>query len=304
MSKGFNKRKDALQNFSDKVISYLEQSENDKKPVWVRPWRTIDSKYRNAFSNRKYRGLHNILVCSLSGFTDPRYLTFNQVRKNKGKVKKGSKATQLIAWNFKKINEEQEDGSRKEKTIPFSRIISVFNVEQTEGLDLPELDTNILNEDLKPNDQVLDIFQKLNVNVENKKSDSAWYSPKNDQIRLPLVQQFTNEDDWAATALHELVHWSAKRVGRDASKYSFDISERAMEELVAELGSMYLCMNLKINGLENENSLSYISEWKKAIRGPKGKSFMYKACKLAEESAHYILKNSNLLEETEEESNE
>lgn len=43
-------------------------------------------------------------------------------------------------------------------------------------------------------------------------------------------------------------HWTAAvhRVGRDLSRYSRDRTEHAREELVAELGSSFLCADLGI----------------------------------------------------------
>ena len=62
------KSKDVMQVFADKVWDALQKSEKEKKLAWVRPWRTIDTTYRNAFSKHNYRGLHNILTCLLAPF--------------------------------------------------------------------------------------------------------------------------------------------------------------------------------------------------------------------------------------------
>jgi antirestriction protein ArdC len=106
---------------------------------------------------------------------------------------------------------------------------------------------------------------------------------------MPLSTQFSSSDEWSATALHELVHWTAKRVDRDCSKYSFDTDERAMEELVAELGSMFLSMALKINGSMDKNNLAYINNWKSATKGKNCDRFIYKACSLAEKACKFLI---------------
>jgi len=293
--------KSAMDVFSERIMKALEESEKDKKLAWVKPWREIDCIYRNALSKHAYSGLHNVLTCALSDFGDPRYLTFNQIRKAKGKLVKGSKAIYLLAWNFSKLKDKD---TGEEKVIPFAKKVVLFNVEQTEGLDLPEISKDVMDESMVANEEVLEIFKKLKVDFNHKKSNSAHYNPTADSITVPLVNQYKEVDEWSATCLHELVHWTAKRVNRDCSTYHFDIEDRAMEELVAELGSMFLSMKLKINGKSEKNSIAYIANWKKAAKGTNGKKFVYKACRLAEDACKYILENCGMVEEKKPEESE
>ena len=154
---------------------------------------------------------------------------------------------------------------------------------------------------MEVNEDVIKIYKALNVNYAHKVSNSAYYDPKTDSIVLPDVKQYEEVDQWCNTALHELVHWTASRVDRDCSKYNFDVDSRAMEELVAELGAMYLSMMLNINGHMDKQNLAYIKSWRDAAKGKNGDKFIYKACKLAEEAAKYILDKSGILEEEKEE---
>ena len=293
--------KSAMEQFADHVMTALEESEKDKKLAWVKPWRTIDSTYRNAFSKHAYSGLHNVLTCALSKFDDPRYMTFNQIRQAKGKLLKDSKATYLLAWNFSKKKDEK---TGEEKVIPFAKKVVIFNAEQTEGLNLPEINQDIMDESMVADEQVLEMFEKLKIKFNHKKSNSAHYNSLDDSITVPLVNQYKEKDEWSATCLHEMIHWTAKRVSRDCDKYHFDVEARAMEELVAELGAMFLSMKLKINGKSEENSIAYISHWKKAANGNNGKKFVYKACRLAEEACKYILTTCGMVEEKVEETTE
>jgi len=293
--------KGAMDVFAERVWKALEESEKDKKLAWVKPWREIDCAYRNAFSKHEYSGLHNILTCALSDFSDPRYMTFNQARKNGGKVKAGEKATYLLAWKFSKMKVEKDDGTTEVKVVPFAKKVPVFNAEQTEGIELPPIDTEVFDEEMEANEQILEMFKTLGITVKHKKSNRAFYDPSNDSITIPNVKQFKDADEWSGTCLHEMVHWTASRVDRDCSKYGFDTEERAMEELVAELGSMFLSMKLKVNGQTDENSLAYLSSWKKAAKGKNGKRFVYKACRLAEKACKHILEQCGMVEEKKEE---
>jgi antirestriction protein ArdC len=290
----------AMDIFAENILKTLEESEETKSLSWNKPYRTLDTRYRNAFSNHTYSGLHNVLTCALSGFSDPRYMTFNQVRKAGGQVKKGSKATYLIAWNFTKKKVQKENGEEEEKTIPFAKKVVLFNAEQVDGLDLPEINNDILDESMVEDDRILRILKELEVNYESKVSNAAYYNPKEDKITIPDVKQVESLDKWNCTVLHELIRWTADRVERDCSKYNFDVEERALEELVAELGSMFLCMKLNMNSYADENSMAYLKSWISAAKGKNGKNFVYRACKLAEKACNYIIENTFLNENKEE----
>lgn len=292
MAKKFD-GKTAMDIFAERVLVALEESEKNGQLSWHKNWREMDTAYRNAISNKTYSGLHNILTCVLAPYSDCRYLTFNQIKKAGGKLLKGSKATYLLAWNFSKVKDRD---TGEEKTIPFAKKVVLFNVEQTTGLDLPALNEDVLDESIQPNEQIMDIFKKLKVDVKHEQSNAAFYSPSSDSITMPLSEQFVSGEAHASVCIHELIHWTASRVNRDCSKYHFDVEDRAMEELVAELGAMFLSMKLKINSHCDENSLAYISSWKKGAKGNNGKKFVYKACRLAEEVCKYILENSGLID--------
>jgi len=237
--------------------------------------------------------------------TDPRFMTFNQARKNGGKVKAEEKAVRLIAWKFTQVEEVDKNGTKKKKVIPFARQHCLFNIEQIEGIELPPIDVGLIDDTMEPNEDIVKLLDSLKVNYEHKKSNSAYYHPKEDRIVIPLVGQYKEVDQWCNTVLHELIHWTASRVSRNCDDYGFDIEERALEELVAELGAMFLCMKLNINGYLNEQNLAYIQNWQNATKSKKGERFIYKACKLAEEAATYILKTSGLYnDETDEEDEE
>jgi antirestriction protein ArdC len=206
---------------------------------------------------------------------------------------------------FKKKDEK----TGKVKTIPFCRNIPVFNVEQTENMKikpLEELLSEKLNVNMTHNEIVLKIYEKLGVDSNIKSgeiSNEAYYIPSEDRIVLPSVQQYNSPVEWNCTALHELIHWTGHetRCERKLAQYKYDISEKAFEELIAELGSMFLQMTLNLDGWMNNQNVAYIAGWKSQIKeDKKGSRFIYKACKLAEEAANYILKNSDILKEIEE----
>ncbi|MGO6954732.1 zincin-like metallopeptidase domain-containing protein, partial [Rhizobium ruizarguesonis] len=57
-------------------------------------------------------------------------------------------------------------------------------------------------------------------------------------IQMPCLDAFRDDAAYVAILSHEMTHWTAaaRRLDRDLSRYAKDRSERAREELIAELG--------------------------------------------------------------------
>lgn len=84
--------------------------------------------------------------------------------------------------------------------------------------------------------------------------------------------------------LHELVHWSGakNRVPRPCfDNYDSDNKARAEEELIAEMGSVFLCAHFGVKG-ELENHASYINHWKQDLNEQQIMSAVNKAAKAFE----------------------
>jgi antirestriction protein ArdC len=112
----------------------LEQLERGVVP-WRRPW---SAKLPvNLVSQRPYRGL-NVLTLGSQGYSSRFWLTFNQANKLGGRIRRGERSSPVIYWN---IGEEREYTTRDGETRvskPFLlRYSNLFNLSQTEGIDLP-----------------------------------------------------------------------------------------------------------------------------------------------------------------------
>lgn len=90
---------------------------------------------------------------------------------------------------------------------------------------------------------------------------------------MPPFETFRDGASYVATLSHEETHWTAnpRRVGRNLSRYAKDKSERAREELIAELGSCFLCADLGIAPeLEpRPDHASYLASWLRVLSGDK-----------------------------------
>ena len=127
--------RDIYQEVTDRIVGALESGTTP----WLRPWRDNKSGSAqepfNAATGRPYNGVNTLILGSLP-FADLGYLTYKQAEAAGGNVRKGEKGIGIIFWKF---DLTKDSVSGKEKTIPFARMYTVFNVSQCEGLDADKL---------------------------------------------------------------------------------------------------------------------------------------------------------------------
>lgn len=240
---------------TSQIVKYLEKGE----VPWKQPW--VGIRPQNFVSKREYSGI-NFLLLSLQGYKKPYFLTFNQVNKLGGKIKKGSKGTLVIYTDTFEVEDEDEE---EKKQIPFIRYYKVFNIEQCEGIDVPEL----FNHKRKPDyEEVLKTYEGKPKITEGGR---AFYNPKEDRVVLPSLNRFRKAEDYYSTMYHELVHSTGleSRLNRFTAKETsiFGSESYSKEELIAELGSAFLCARYRIDNRQIKQSAGYIQSWLKVLKG-------------------------------------
>lgn len=287
-------KKDLYQDFTDQVIKQMENNNMN----WSKPFTTtILNGHHNVISKKPYQGM-NCFSIGLSvhknGFKSNEWATFNQWKNLGAKIKKGSKGTEILYWNIK----EYEDKTNKDEKvkIPFLRYFVVFNADQVEGYETKEKGLKDFN--LKEIDDWKAHF-KTDTFVKNTKADiqinnKAFYSPNGDFIGMPPKEDFkgdkenTKEQYYYSTLLHELTHWSghSSRCNRDL-KNRFGSKAYAMEELVAEIGSAFLCSHLGVTKAPTPNHGRYLNNWLEVLK--EDKKAIFKAFSLSKVSSEYLL---------------
>jgi antirestriction protein ArdC len=111
------------------------------------------------------------------------------------------------------------------------------------------------------------------------------YSPEDDRIQLPERELFADAAIYYATALHELVHWSGhpSRLDRQLGR-RFGEAAYAVEELIAEVGSAFLCAACRLEG--RLQHASYVAEWIKVLKSDRRAVFA--AASRAQQAADYV----------------
>lgn len=240
----------------------VAELENGVRP-WVKPW--TNGKHDVARPLRSvdlpYSGVNvvNLWLASLDrNYSNSYWFTYNQAAELNAHVRKSEKGTAVIYAGRREI--ESDDADTPAKSIPFLRTYTVFNAEQIEGL--PE-------KFMLPVERIAypDFFVNTKA-VIKAGGNSAFYSPANDYVKMPYASQFLNAEAYNATLAHELIHWTGhpSRLNREKGKVMGD-DAYAFEELVAELGSAFLCADLGIMpGHATDNHTAYVGHWLKILK--------------------------------------
>jgi antirestriction protein ArdC len=287
-----NAKKDIHQEVTDQIIAMLEDCVAYEKN-WVNPFPTF--RPQNPVSGNIYRGV-NVLILAAAArkkrYPVNLWMTFKQALENGTPVKKGEASTNVVRYGTyeKKVETDVDDGF--EATPEFKMFLKsypVFNVSQLEGYVIPEIE----QPDTQGFSVGIDAAEMLIKNsgavIHEKKSDSAFYSPATDSITLPLRTQFKTTEGFYSVALHELVHWTghSQRLNRDFSKMRFGNNNYAFEELVAEIGSAFLCGSIGIMTKTLPNHVAYIKSWLEVLKGDK--KAIFHAASQAQKAFDFII---------------
>ena len=264
----------------------------------------------NAVTKKGYKG-SNLIATYLTRvknvYKDNRWVTFNQAQDLKGNVKKGEKGLRLLKYeeidkttkkppNWSELVKLPLDEYRKyvkENIYAWAKPFVVFNVEQCENLNLPQIvDVKMSEEELSKNNEKIElIIKNSSAPVYYDGGNSAFYRPSTDDIHLPAVESFKTKEDYYATALHEIAHSTGheSRLNRNLNN-SFGDKEYAKEELRAEISSVFSQaeLGIVIDGRAMENHGAYLSSWLEIAKEPNG---LYDVINEAKEITDYIKDN-------------
>jgi len=235
---------------------------------WRKPWKGREQLPCNAVTKRPYHGI-NLLLLSLSTFADHRWLTMRQANEAGGQIKRGEKSTLVVFWKQFEIDSEQEETGSRKRTIPLLRYFLLFNVEQCVGLSVPPLETSARSADsrIASAERIVHAMPLPPRIVEG--GAVASYQPGPDLVRMPRLSDFESAETYYATLFHELTHATghASRLDRAGvtGTIEFGSCDYSREELIAELGSAFLCAESGIDNSTIGNAASYINGWLGAL---------------------------------------
>ncbi len=229
------------------------------------------------------------------GFAAQGWLTFAQALAAGGSVRKGEHGTTVFyADRFipketdqsaLRGSDDPSDRDEGARSVPFLKRFTVFNVEQCEGLceglavggePLPECEQVPLAEA---------VIAASGVTFRIGGAE-AYYAPGPDFVMVPPQRAFHVPINYYRTCLHELTHATghAKRLARNLLN-PFGSKDYAREELVAEMGSAFLCAALGI--VPTVRHADYLGSWLEVLR--EDSRAIFRAASQASKAAEWLL---------------
>ena len=273
-------------NLYNRITSQITELMQQHGSDWTKPWTSTAGGPSNALTGDNYKGINTLLLnlkANYKGYSRPCWATFKQWRMKGGKVRKGQRGTLCVFYKAIAINQPDEDI----KTIPVMNHFFLFNADQVEGIEFPQSD-----EPKAPADRIRAVDDLINSTgaIIHETGSRAYYSPSGDHIHIPPLSAFSNPEMFYSTLMHELSHWSGHptRLNRkEGMKGRFGSSAYAMEELVAELASAFLSIQLKVSHEPRKDHAQYLNSWIKVLnQDPKAFS---SAASKAQGVADYII---------------
>ncbi|MFA5985286.1 MAG: zincin-like metallopeptidase domain-containing protein [Methylococcaceae bacterium] len=309
----------SLDNYAkivDKIVNAIQEGTDHK---WIRPW--INKKElgrpKNFSSKKKYKGINTInlwIEAKQRGYDSNYWASANQWGHRGYHIKQGEIPALVFGMfkSTKNITDEVRPDSEVYTNSWRYKSFEVFNACQLVDYKDPtkEFDQNVE----VFSDEAIDSYVNKTQAIIKIGGNAAYYSLSGDYIKMPPKNQFMNTEQqtrmqgYYSTLLHELVHWTAndKRLNRKCGQLSGD-NDYAFEELVAELGSAFLCADFGLLMIAREdiddqfnlsdpvntqdgaikNHTAYIQSWVKGLKGNPMK-YICRAASLAERAVENL----------------
>lgn len=293
MSEQIYEKKDHHQLLTDKLVKKLEESELSG---WKKPWLSVNAMPQNIDSGNRYRGI-NAVALLLAGFDDHRFGTlpqWNAYAKRKGVTLdfsnlKGNGIAVFKAMD-RTFKDKKDDDSEDVVLKTYKKLVyagTVFNASLIQGVE-PCIKPVI---DFSPHDEaelLRQAWENNGLKVTHDGAGRAFYKPLSHSVHMPKPEHFHTIEDYYATLMHEFVHASGSKLERDMTG-RMGSAAYAKEELVAEIGSLFLGVDLGIPYRPeiHENHAAYCKSWLSALKGDK--EYIFKASSQASRSVDYQL---------------
>lgn len=255
----------------------------EKLTAGVLPWRkswTVGIPM-NFISKRPYNGINFLSLC-LEDFPSPYYLTFLQCKQRDGLINKGASGNMIVYWKIQDLPvESSPPGSESvSRRVPLIRYSHVFNLSQT-SLYRPNTEPSRII-------SCEDIIRKVNpLPVIKHNIRACYYIPREDYISIPVITDFDSPGEYYSSLFHELIHWTGHTSRLARLTGTKENTDHSFEELIAEIGSAYLCALSGISSKVLENQTSYINSWINTLE--ENKHLFVDAAKAAQKAVEYVL---------------
>lgn len=261
-----SQRREIHAEITGKLIAAIEADSGKPSMPWRRSSAPLFMPV-NALTEKPYNGINVVslwVAAETGGHSAPVWATYKQWAELGAQVRKGEKSSLVVF--YKEYSSEpdpavtDDDGKRRVARASF-----VFNASQVDGCELPDAPKSL--GPVERIERVDHFIRATQAHIEHG-GDRAFYRPSTDHIQMPDEGMFcgtgtmNRSESYYAVLVHELTHWTGAkpRLDRVLGK-RFGDQAYAAEELVAEIGSAFLCSELGITQDVRADHSQYLSQW-------------------------------------------
>ena len=263
-----NKNAQQVREITDKLeqgIKELFESERFKEYL-----RTMSKFYNYSFNNTLLIAMQKPEATYVAGYT-------SWQRNFDRQVMKGEKGIKILAPAPYKTQEEREkidpvtqkpvigaDGKAVTETVevlrPAFKVVSVFDVSQTDGKELPDIIVDELKGTVENYEAFFDALKQespVPISFEDIPGGAkGFFSPVESRI---AIQDGMSEIQTVKTAIHEIAHAKLHAVNPDEKTAPEDKKDRHTKEVEAESVAYTVCQRYGIE--TSDYSFGYIAGW-------------------------------------------
>lgn len=284
-------RSNVYETVTTQIVSAIEAGAGTCHMPWHAGIVPMDMP-RNAVTGMPYHGTNVVALWAQAAakrFVTGYWAGYQQWKKLGAQVRAGERGS-LVVY-YKKLGGQAGEEQEAEPETPrfLLKTSHVFNAEQVDGWEMPQLNRPSLVERIEQ----VDVFVQATKAEIRHGSPNACYRRKPDYIAMPTPAMFTGTptssptEAYYAVLLHELTHWTGAehRIGRTFGK-RFGDNDYAFEELVAELGAAFLCSAFGIVNEPRSDHAAYIANWL-TILGKDNRA-IFAAAGMAQEAVEFL----------------
>jgi len=242
---------------------------------WMRPWEAGHAGGRIVrplrATGQPYRGINTLMLWMTAverGYASPYWMSYRQAQVLGGQVRRGEHGTLVVFAGTLTRPEQTGEGEESEREIPFLKSYTAFNAAQIDGLpDRFRAPAPVAVEPMQRIGVAERFFAATGIAIRYG-GVKAFYALGGDYVQMPPFEAFCDAESFAAVLGHEMVHATRhpKRLNRDLGRKRWGDAGYAAEELVAEIGSAFLCADLGITPEVREDHAAYIATWLTVLR--------------------------------------
>ena len=260
---------DKLKEITDRLEQGIKELFDSNR---YKEYLRVMSKFHNySFNNTLLIAMQKPDASLVAGFQSWK----NNFKRN---VVKGEKGIKILAPSPFKIRQEMEkidpetqkpvigaDGKpvkeEKEITIPAFKVVSVFDVSQTEGKELPDITVDMLTGDVEHFKDVFAALEKTSpvpIGFEKIEGNShGYYHLEEKRI---AIDEGMSELQTIKTAIHEIAHAKLHDIDPNAPKEKqADRPDRRTREVQAESVAYAVCQHYGLD--TSDYSFGYVAGW-------------------------------------------